>query len=449
MALTGDQRKLVKKALKTASKYGASGKVKKALIEAGLVESNLRPLDYGDRDSQGYLQQRPSQGWGSPAQVRNVGYATKQFVTRANRIAGKYGSAGQLAQAVQRSANPGAYDKRSRDAESILKGRGGSSSGGGSGGGGRSSVTRSGTVKGTDNSPTRKALISQYLQTQPRPSKNDPYGTRQQSALIGLQAGLKANPDGPDRKVSVTVKVPGSKTAGGGSSTDTGAKGTARFEGKTVAAWIKPELEYARKHGWKGTVNSGFRSRAEQTRIYNSGVRPAAKPGTSNHEGTEFPRGAVDVSDAATLSRILKAKGSKLKWAGSKDPVHFSVLQTWNTVLNVLAVVVPLIIVVVGVRLLPKYMQARDAQAQLEEKDRAIETHQQTIDALTGRVNTLENDVRECRRLATDTQREARCGAAGMRSRRSSRRSRRCWRFGMRSRRCMLGWRRRWMLRGT
>jgi hypothetical protein len=111
---------------------------------------------------------------------------------------------------------------------------------------------------------------------------------------------------------------------GGGGGSATGAKGTATFEGVRVAAWIKPELEYARAHGWKGKVTSGFRSRADQTRIYNSGVRPAAKPGTSNHEGADFPRGAVDVSDAQTLSRILRRKGSPLRWAGAKDAVHFS-----------------------------------------------------------------------------------------------------------------------------
>jgi hypothetical protein len=59
--------------------------------------------------------------------------------------------------------------------------------------------------------------------------------------------------------------------------------GTADFEGHTVAAWIAPALAYAREKGWKGQVNSGFRSLADQTRIYNSGVRPAAKPGPSNH----------------------------------------------------------------------------------------------------------------------------------------------------------------------
>jgi hypothetical protein len=106
----------------------------------------------------------------------------------------------------------------------------------------------------------------------------------------------------------------------------TGASGVGTFEGKKVANWIIPELQYARAHGWKGKVSSGWRSFAEQTRIYNSGVRPAAKPGTSNHEGDEFPRGAVDVTQAAELDKILRAKpgGSPLKWAGTKDPVHFS-----------------------------------------------------------------------------------------------------------------------------
>ena len=49
-------------------------------------------------------------------------------------------------------------------------------------------------------------------------------------------------------------------------------------------------------------------------------------PGTSNHEGSAFPRGAVDVSDAAQLSSILLGSpyGSTLVWAGSKDKVHFS-----------------------------------------------------------------------------------------------------------------------------
>ena len=102
--------------------------------------------------------------------------------------------------------------------------------------------------------------------------------------------------------------------------------GVTKFEGAPVAAWIAPILAYARQQGWRGQVTSGFRSYADQKRIYDSGVRPAAKPGTSNHEGDVFPRGAVDVSDAQTLARIIARSPyrGRLVWAGSKDPVHFS-----------------------------------------------------------------------------------------------------------------------------
>lgn len=96
--------------------------------------------------------------------------------------------------------------------------------------------------------------------------------------------------------------------------------------GKPVAKWIVPYLDWAAKHGWRGSVTSGFRTRAEQETIYASGVRPAAKPGTSNHEASSFPGGAVDVSNPAQLASVLRRYpgGSALKWAGAKDPVHFS-----------------------------------------------------------------------------------------------------------------------------
>jgi hypothetical protein len=103
-------------------------------------------------------------------------------------------------------------------------------------------------------------------------------------------------------------------------------QGLGQFEGKPVAMWILPFLLYAKSHGWRGSVNNGFRTFAEQSAIWNSGVRPAAQPGTSNHEKKNFPGGAIDVTEAAQLNEILSKipGGSLLKWAGSKDPVHFS-----------------------------------------------------------------------------------------------------------------------------
>lgn len=133
----------------------------------------------------------------------------------------------------------------------------------------------------------------------------------------------------PDQS-GVTVQASGGGGGGGGSSSRAAHGGLVTFDGKKVASWIAPLLEYARDKGWKGTVTSGYRSDAEQKAIYDRGTRPAAKPiseggGGSNHSRTGFLQGALDVTDPAALDRILKRKHSRLKYAGAKDPVHFSV----------------------------------------------------------------------------------------------------------------------------
>jgi hypothetical protein len=112
----------------------------------------------------------------------------------------------------------------------------------------------------------------------------------------------------------------------GGSVLSHAAHGLGTFDGKPVALWIIPILKYARNKGWNGHVDSGYRSYADQVRVCATGVKPCATPGTSNHQGTVFPSGAVDVSDAPQLSAILLASPfrNELVWAGAKDPPHFS-----------------------------------------------------------------------------------------------------------------------------
>lgn len=51
-------------------------------------ESGIRNLDYGDRDSLGAFQQRPSQGWGTVEQIRNVSHATTTFLQHIVQIPG-------------------------------------------------------------------------------------------------------------------------------------------------------------------------------------------------------------------------------------------------------------------------------------------------------------------------------------------------------------------------
>jgi cell wall-associated NlpC family hydrolase len=95
-------------------------------LVAAMQESGLRNLSYGDRDSLGLFQQRPSQGWGSAQQVMNPLYAAKKFFTSLEKVKGRDNlSFAQAAQAVQRSAFPAAYAKWENDARRLLNDTGG------------------------------------------------------------------------------------------------------------------------------------------------------------------------------------------------------------------------------------------------------------------------------------------------------------------------------------
>jgi hypothetical protein len=107
---------------RVADDLGANDKVLLSAFEAALVESNMRNLDHGDRDSLGVFQQRPSQGWGTPEQVMNPDYAARQYISRAIRSDQDNPdlSPGLLAQSVQRSAFPERYDRREGDARVLI-----------------------------------------------------------------------------------------------------------------------------------------------------------------------------------------------------------------------------------------------------------------------------------------------------------------------------------------
>lgn len=90
-------------------------------IMTAMQESNLRNLNYGDRDSLGLFQQRPSQGWGTAEQILNPSYSASQFFKHllAMENRSKLGLT-QQAQAVQRSAYPGAYAKWEQMARGVV-----------------------------------------------------------------------------------------------------------------------------------------------------------------------------------------------------------------------------------------------------------------------------------------------------------------------------------------
>jgi len=91
-----------------------------------LQESGLRNLDYGDRDSVGLFQQRPSQGWGTVAQIMVPQYSAGKFYDALVRINNwQTRDITEVAQAVQRSGVPDGYRKhvdRARILASALSG---------------------------------------------------------------------------------------------------------------------------------------------------------------------------------------------------------------------------------------------------------------------------------------------------------------------------------------
>ncbi|MCY7342835.1 MAG: hypothetical protein LH603_13605 [Pseudonocardia sp.] len=119
--LDGEQRTNAAVIVATGRDMGVPGRGLWVALATALQESGLRNLDYGDRDSLGLFQQRPSQGWGSPAQVRDPRYAATQFYQRLVVIPDwALMPLWQAAQAVQRSGFPLAYAKWEQTAADLL-----------------------------------------------------------------------------------------------------------------------------------------------------------------------------------------------------------------------------------------------------------------------------------------------------------------------------------------
>ena len=110
--LSAEQRANAATIVAVARNLGAPPRASLVALATAMQESTLRNLDYGDRDSLGLFQQRPSQGWGSPAQVTDPVHSTTIFLQRLLAIPGwQTLPVTVAAQTVQRSAFPEAYAK--------------------------------------------------------------------------------------------------------------------------------------------------------------------------------------------------------------------------------------------------------------------------------------------------------------------------------------------------
>lgn len=110
-----------------ASSRGLPERAVTIALATSLQESALRNLDHGDRDSMGLFQQRPSQGWGTAAQIMDPVHSSNEFFDSLVKIRGYSRLPLTVAaQKVQKSGYPQAYAKHEPDAAllaSALTGR--------------------------------------------------------------------------------------------------------------------------------------------------------------------------------------------------------------------------------------------------------------------------------------------------------------------------------------
>lgn len=114
-----------------ALKRGLPARAATIANATAIQESKLRNISFGDRDSLGLFQQRPSQGWGTEAQILDPVYATNKFYDVLTKIDGYQSmEITKVAQKVQRSGSPMAYADHEQEGRILASTLAGHSPGG-------------------------------------------------------------------------------------------------------------------------------------------------------------------------------------------------------------------------------------------------------------------------------------------------------------------------------
>ena len=114
-----------------ALKRGLPARAATIANATAIQESKLRNVRFGDRDSLGLFQQRPSQGWGTAEQILDPVYATNKFYDALIKINGYQAmEITKVAQLVQRSATPQAYASHEQEGRILASTLAGHSPGG-------------------------------------------------------------------------------------------------------------------------------------------------------------------------------------------------------------------------------------------------------------------------------------------------------------------------------
>lgn len=215
-------------------------------LATALQESALRNIDYGDRDSLGLFQQRPSQGWGTPREIMDPSYSADKFYEHLEEVPGYTRLPLTVAaQRVQRSGFPQAYAKHEPDAALLaaaLTGRSAATLTCE----GRPSATR---ASGTDG--VRQALARDFGRDVLEPA----------GAQVGGSATASPSADASGGSDGRTVTLPVTGDAGAGAGRSAGARGwqLAHWAVANASELRIKRVSYAGREWVAGTTDGQWR----------------------------------------------------------------------------------------------------------------------------------------------------------------------------------------------
>jgi hypothetical protein len=210
--LTTEQAENASTISAVAVRRGLPARAVSIALATAYQESKLRNLDHGDRDSVGIFQQRPSQGWGTPAQIQDPYYATNKFYDALVEVDGyRRMRITEAAQTVQRSGFPEAYEDHAADARALASALTGNSP-----------ATFSCVVSGADDLEEEST---------------GPRGLTPRAATV-RRSLLRAFGD-----------IPLGGFAPGGVRTGH-MEGSAHYDGRAVDAFVRPVTAENRRKGW-------------------------------------------------------------------------------------------------------------------------------------------------------------------------------------------------------
>ncbi len=246
-------------------------------IATAFQESKLDNLDYGDADSVGLFQQRPSQGWGSEKQLLDPIYAINAFYDALQKVDGYQDMRiTEAAQQVQRSGYPEAYEEHAEGARALASAL-------------------------TGYSPARFSCVAE-----------SPGVRRQQESSSGLTPRAEKVREDLERAFG---DLPLGGFAPGGVSTGHMA-GSAHYDGRAIDVFVRPINGDNRRRGWaiaQYLVANAERLQIEHV-IFDKLIWSA---GRQSEDGWRAYRADIDPDDSAATRAILE----------HRDHVHVDVAE--------------------------------------------------------------------------------------------------------------------------